>query len=69
MTFLPVKLVQVESLFHNYQQRRNSRVSVPQDNERKVVMQPHCKSGLLSTPQSESTSRSASHSAPTSDVK
>lgn len=62
-------LVKVESLFYNYQQRRNSRVNVPQDDIRKDVGQSHCRSGSLPTPQSESSSRCVVLSVPASDVK
>ena len=63
-------LIKVESLFHNYQQRRNSRVNVPpQDDIRKDVVQPRCRSGSRSTPQSESSSQCVVPSVPASDVK
>jgi hypothetical protein len=63
------QLVKVEALFYNYQQRRNSRVNVPQDDVRKDVVQPHCRSGPLSTPQSESSSRCVVQCVSASDVK
>lgn len=65
-----LKNYEVESLFHNYQQRRNSRVNVPpQDDIRKDVVQPRCRSGSRSTPQSESSSQCVVPSVPASDVK
>ena len=64
-----LQLVKVESLFHNYQQRRKSRVNVPQDDVRKDMVQPHCRLGPLSTPQSESYSRCVVQCVPASDVK
>lgn len=64
-----LKNYEVESLFYNYQQRRNSRVNVPQDDVRKDVVQPHCRSGPLSTLQSESSSRCVVQCASASDVK
>ncbi|XP_021916441.1 mitogen-activated protein kinase kinase kinase 1-like isoform X2 [Zootermopsis nevadensis] len=63
-----LKNFEVESLFHNYQERRNLRVNVPPDDMRKDVLQPHCGSSRT-TPQSESSSFSVTESVPASDVK
>lgn len=69
LTFAHSLLVQVESLFHNYQKRRNSRVNVLPDDIQKDVGQPQCESGSQSTPQSESSSRCIAECPPASDVK
>jgi hypothetical protein len=69
MNFAHSHLVQVESLFHNYQQRRNSRVNVLPDDMRKDVEQLQRESASQFTPQSECSSRCTSESSPASDVR
>ncbi|XP_069694090.1 mitogen-activated protein kinase kinase kinase 1-like isoform X2 [Periplaneta americana] len=64
-----LKNFEVESLFHNYQERRNSRVNATPDDTRKDVAQPYHGSYSRSTPQSESSSRCVADCIAAADAK
>lgn len=62
-----LKNFEVESLFHNYQQRRNSRVNTSPDHSRKDMAQPH--GSYSHSSQSESSSRCVADCIPATDAK